>query len=174
MSGRVFLGWTSTKQGLMCLAQGNNAVPPVRLEPQPFDLESSPLPLSHCTPHVGSLDVILTRRQITKAIIQTVLMYRLVCAFNNLHATKSGFLASTNKIKLFIIQVVWFYAQNILSLLQQRALKCIAALGWLNYGHFVIALQLIYSSRPDFIKSKCFGHFIILLTRHNHSCWQGC
>ena len=26
-SGRVFLGWTSTKLGLMCLAQGHNAVP---------------------------------------------------------------------------------------------------------------------------------------------------
>ena len=33
MSGRVFLGWTSTKQGLMCLAQGHNTVTPVRLEP---------------------------------------------------------------------------------------------------------------------------------------------
>ena len=33
MSGRVFLGWTSTKQGSMCLAQGHNAVRPVRLEP---------------------------------------------------------------------------------------------------------------------------------------------
>ena len=33
MSGRVFLVWTSTKQGLMCLAQGHNAVMPVRLEP---------------------------------------------------------------------------------------------------------------------------------------------
>ena len=32
MSGRVFLGCTSTKQGLMCLAQGHNAVTPVRLE----------------------------------------------------------------------------------------------------------------------------------------------
>ena len=32
-SERVFLGWTSTKQGLMCLAQGHNAVTPVRLEP---------------------------------------------------------------------------------------------------------------------------------------------
>ena len=29
----VFLGWTSTKQGLMCLAQGHNTVTPVRLEP---------------------------------------------------------------------------------------------------------------------------------------------
>ena len=29
----VFLGWTSTNQGLMCLAQGHNAVTPVRLEP---------------------------------------------------------------------------------------------------------------------------------------------
>ena len=31
--GRIFLGWTSTKQGLMGLAQGHNAVTPVRLEP---------------------------------------------------------------------------------------------------------------------------------------------
>ena len=33
MSGQVFLGWTSTKQRLMCLAQGHNAVTLVRLEP---------------------------------------------------------------------------------------------------------------------------------------------
>ena len=32
-SGQVFLGWTSTKQLLMCLAQGHKAVMPVRLEP---------------------------------------------------------------------------------------------------------------------------------------------
>ena len=30
--GRVFLGWTSTKLGSMCLAQGHNAVTPMRLE----------------------------------------------------------------------------------------------------------------------------------------------
>ena len=30
---RVFMGWTSTKQGLMCLAKVHNAVPPVRHEP---------------------------------------------------------------------------------------------------------------------------------------------
>ena len=29
----VFLGWTSTKLGLMCLAQGHNVVTPVRLKP---------------------------------------------------------------------------------------------------------------------------------------------
>ena len=33
MQGRVFLGLTSTKLGLMCLAQGHNAVTPVRLKP---------------------------------------------------------------------------------------------------------------------------------------------
>ena len=32
-SGQVFLGWTSTKLGLMCLAKGHNAVMPVRLKP---------------------------------------------------------------------------------------------------------------------------------------------
>ena len=33
MSGRVFLSWTSTKQGLMCLAQGHSTMTPLRLEP---------------------------------------------------------------------------------------------------------------------------------------------
>ena len=33
MLGRVFLGRTSTKLGLMCLAQGHNAVRLVRLKP---------------------------------------------------------------------------------------------------------------------------------------------
>ena len=33
MLGQVFLGWASTQQGLMCLAQGHNAVTPVKLEP---------------------------------------------------------------------------------------------------------------------------------------------
>ena len=33
MSGQVFLGRTSTKQGLMCHAQERNAVTPVRLKP---------------------------------------------------------------------------------------------------------------------------------------------
>ena len=32
MSGQVFLGWTSTKQRIKCLAQWHNAVPLVRLE----------------------------------------------------------------------------------------------------------------------------------------------
>ena len=43
-SGCVFLGWTSTKQGLMCLAQGHITVTPVRLDRQPIGLESSTLP----------------------------------------------------------------------------------------------------------------------------------
>ena len=33
MLGQVFLCWTSTKQGLMCLAQGHNPVMQVRLKP---------------------------------------------------------------------------------------------------------------------------------------------
>ena len=43
----VFLCSTSTKQGLMCLAQGHKAVTLVR---QPLGLESTILPLSHCPP----------------------------------------------------------------------------------------------------------------------------
>ena len=33
MPGRVFLGWTSNKQGIKCLAQGHNAGTPLRLQP---------------------------------------------------------------------------------------------------------------------------------------------
>ena len=33
IKGQVFLGWTSTKPGLMCLTKGHNAVTLVRLEP---------------------------------------------------------------------------------------------------------------------------------------------
>ena len=33
MSGRVFLGLTSSNQALRCLARGHNAVTPARLEP---------------------------------------------------------------------------------------------------------------------------------------------
>ena len=33
IKGQVFLGWTSSKLGLMCLAQGHKAVTPVRLAP---------------------------------------------------------------------------------------------------------------------------------------------
>ena len=52
MSGQVFLGWTITKPGLMCLAQGHNAMTQVRLEPValPSRVEHSttePLPSSH-------------------------------------------------------------------------------------------------------------------------------
>ena len=50
MLGRVFVGWSSTKQGLMCLAQGHNAVMLVRLKPTILGLQSSILPLSHCAP----------------------------------------------------------------------------------------------------------------------------
>ena len=32
IKGQVFLGWTSTKLGLMCLAQGHNTVTPVTTE----------------------------------------------------------------------------------------------------------------------------------------------
>ena len=54
MSLRVFLG-TSTKQGLMCPAQGHNIVPPVRLElSTPRSLVKlytvQPQPLGHCAP----------------------------------------------------------------------------------------------------------------------------
>ena len=53
MQGRVFLGWTSTKLGLMCLAQGHNAMTPLRLEPAALQSRvehstTEPLPSLFC------------------------------------------------------------------------------------------------------------------------------
>ena len=51
MSRWVFLGFTSTKQGLMCLAQGHSTMTLMRLEPAtPQSGDKSTLPLSHCAP----------------------------------------------------------------------------------------------------------------------------
>ena len=48
--GTVLPGLTSTKQGLIHLAQGHNAVALVGSNSQPLGLRSSLLPLSHCAP----------------------------------------------------------------------------------------------------------------------------
>ena len=59
MLGQIFLGLSSTKQGLMYLAQGHNAVMPVRLQhatPQSRDKHSTTEPLrSRVTEHVNEL-----------------------------------------------------------------------------------------------------------------------
>ena len=50
IKGRVFLGWTSTKLRLMCLAQGHNAVMPMRLNsaaPQSWVKHSTTEPLRY-------------------------------------------------------------------------------------------------------------------------------
>ena len=58
MSRRVFLGWTSTKQGLMCLAQGHNTVMLAMLKPvtpRSWDKPSTTEPLrSHFLDYVFS------------------------------------------------------------------------------------------------------------------------
>ena len=61
MSGRVVLGWTSTKQGLMWLAQGHNTVTPVMLElPTAWiGLGSNTLILSHCAPILNYVFLLL-------------------------------------------------------------------------------------------------------------------
>ena len=48
--GTVLPGLNYTKQRIKCLAQGHNKATPARLKPQPFNLESSTLPLSCCAP----------------------------------------------------------------------------------------------------------------------------
>ena len=50
IKGRVFLGWTSTKLGLMFLLKDTTQWRRWGSNPRPFGLESSTLPLSHCAP----------------------------------------------------------------------------------------------------------------------------
>ena len=51
IKGRVFLGWTSTKLGLMFLLKDTTQWRRWGSNPRPFSLESSTLPLSHCAPY---------------------------------------------------------------------------------------------------------------------------
>ena len=51
IKGRVFLGWTSTKLGLMFLLKDTTQWRRWGSNPRPFGLESSTLPLSHCAPN---------------------------------------------------------------------------------------------------------------------------
>ena len=48
IKGRVFLGWTSTKLGLMFLLKDTTQWRRWGSNPRPFGLESSTLPLCHC------------------------------------------------------------------------------------------------------------------------------
>ena len=52
MSGQfpAFLGWTSTKQQITCLAEGHNTVTPVRLTSNPSIPSLMLYQLSHCSP----------------------------------------------------------------------------------------------------------------------------
>ena len=55
IKGRVFLGWTSTKLGLMFLLKDTTQWRRWGSNPRPLGLETSALPLSHCAPvHTGS------------------------------------------------------------------------------------------------------------------------
>ena len=53
IKGQVFLGWTSTKLGLMFLLKDTTQWRRWGLNPLPLGLESSTLPLSHCAPISG-------------------------------------------------------------------------------------------------------------------------
>ena len=50
IKGVIFLGWTSTKLGLMFLLKDTTQWRRWGSNPRPFGLESSTLPLSHCAP----------------------------------------------------------------------------------------------------------------------------
>ena len=109
MSGRFFLGRTSTKQGIMCLAQGHNAVTPVRLEPATLRLETSTLPLSHCALPLYRYESKWRFRPKTEHLWMAVF-----ACFNPCHAKYFDELHSSATFKLLTsnISVVSMYFQS--------------------------------------------------------------
>ena len=59
IKGRVFLGWTSTKLGLMFLLKDTTQWRRWGSNPRPLGLDSSTLPLSHCVPNYDHVIPIL-------------------------------------------------------------------------------------------------------------------
>ena len=78
IKGWVFLGWTSTKLGLMCLAQGYNMVMPVRLEPE---APRSPIKYSTTEP-LHSLKSILLVEDCVKWFLFVSILYAPVNNFS--------------------------------------------------------------------------------------------
>ena len=74
IKGRVFLGWTSTKLGLMFLLKDTTQGRRWGSNPRPFGLESSTLPLSHCAPKEDWFK--------KKFCLNTILSRALVAPFN--------------------------------------------------------------------------------------------
>ena len=96
ISGRVFLGLTSTKQRVMCFAQGHNAlnaVVPVRLKLESLGLESSTLALSHfrffiTTVHLHMVDVlpyVLNKKKKAYTECSSANMHIHVCLYHSCH-----------------------------------------------------------------------------------------
>ena len=71
---RVFLGWTSTKLGLMCLAQWHNAVTPVRLEPAAHRSRSQATYHSATAPHTR-------RKRVERILLQKLNSFNLFRLF---------------------------------------------------------------------------------------------
>ena len=66
IKGPVFLGWTSTKLGLMFLLKDTTQWRWWGSNPRPFGLKSSTLPLSHCAPVKFFFLCVLTRSELLK------------------------------------------------------------------------------------------------------------
>ena len=77
MSGRVFLGWTSTKPGLMWFALWHNAVPPVRLEPATLQY-----PVKHST--TEPLHSLLKEKLLSLAIFNMLIQVTLTSILCNI------------------------------------------------------------------------------------------
>ena len=93
IKGRVFLGWTSTKLGLMFLLKDTTQWRRWGSYPRPFGLESSTLPLSHCAPiHICTLCF--------NILLLLPILYHTYCKFGNF---REGFIFT----KLRKCEVSW-------------------------------------------------------------------
>ena len=93
IKGRVFLGWTSTKLGLMFLLKDTMKWDS---NPRPFGLESSTLPLSHCAP---------LRTSYTKSTYKTVFLLQLHARVRRLEQPSTILWETAAQYSIFVLVV---------------------------------------------------------------------
>ena len=114
------LGWTSTKQGLMCLAQGHNGTQRHwwGSNPQPLSFESSTLLLSHCAPwlrvhivfNIGYTCSFLLRGISTSLILKLVRWVS--CPFDKNYFPIQSFKHKSEKFFINCFVICWFFSKS--------------------------------------------------------------
>ena len=130
MSRRVFMGWTWTKQGLICRAQWHNAVTQVSSNPQSLGLESSTLPLNESIHLYGGYLYTNARTVVANIIVSRE------CRGKQCRPRSDS--SNRNSLNKYIIELVYFAV----SLVIARTTWCLGPRHYLNQRKFYLSIIL--------------------------------